>query len=526
MNENRDQQDLNTSISELRSINRVIDKICRVRETNHIISIIIDELIKLTSASQGVINLLPVDRSEDLVTVIRKGSSDEEKIPYKVHNLIAGWVLNRKTFLKIDDLDSDERFDGLDSDNGRFKAILCFPMIVRGEVIGLTSLVKEEESGSFDDNHCRLAGIIISQSAQILSNALLLEDLAQKNDLLEVSQNRLREDNLRLQAELDSSFAFENIIGKSKIMKDILKLASKVCFNDSPLLITGPTGTGKELMARAIHYNSPRKDKPFVVKNCGIKTESLLEAELFGYVKGAFTGADKNKPGLFKEADGGTVFLDEIGDAPPSTQTAILRVLESGEIRPVGGTGTEFVNVRIVSATNKNPEEEIKKGHFRQDLFYRLNTFNIPLPPLAECRDDIPLLVSHFLGKIKLKLGLENLSVTPAAMEMLSNYSWPGNIRQLENEIERAAVIGESDGLIDVIDLSKDIVTSGAIDSGQKQYKGRLRDITEKIEKDIITATLKENDGNIMKTSKILGLTRKGLKDKISRYEIEFKNND
>jgi transcriptional regulator with PAS, ATPase and Fis domain len=303
-------------------------------------------------------------------------------------------------------------------------------------------------------------------------------------------------------------------------MKDVLTMVSKVCGNDAPVLILGATGTGKELIARAIHYNSGRKSRPLVVKNCGVKTETLLESELFGHIKGAFTGADRSKPGLFREADGGTIFLDEIGDAPLSTQAAILRVIENGEIRAVGASKSETVNVRVLSATNKNLEEEIKKGTFRKDLFYRLNTFTIKIPPLKERRDDIPLLVQHFLDRLKVKLGRKSLNISPAAAEALNKFSWPGNVRQLENEIERAAVVCEDGENIDIGDLSSDITMPEMGASLKEGASGALKEMVEKLEKEMIESTLERTGNNIMKSSQILGLTRKGLKDKMKRYGI------
>lgn len=512
---------LQTALEELKTINRVVDRVCRARETNHIMSIIIDELIALTGASQGVISLLQPRKDDPMTTVIRGSQAGKDDLPYKVTSMVAGWVLRNNCIMKVDDLDNDERLPGLSSDGGRFQALLCCPMVVRGEVVGLTSLVRGSDSGPFSDDQCRLAGIIVSQAAPVLSNALLLTELARKNELLELSRSKLHEENTRLKTELQNTFAFENIVGKSQALKRVLTLASKVAASNAPLLITGATGTGKELIARAIHYSSDRKQKPFVVKNCGIKTESLLEAELFGYVKGAFTGADKDKPGLFREADGGSVFLDEIGEAPASTQVAILRVIETGEIRPVGSPKTEYVDVRVISATNRDLKEEIKKGTFREDLFYRLNTFTIELPPLSERREDIPLLVHHFLGRLRIKFANENLSITSGALDALTGYSWPGNIRQLENEIERAAVISHKDGIIDVNDLSPEVISGAATEKPVITKKsGTLRDIVEEVERELISATVKDNGGNILRSSNVLGLTRKGLKEKMARYGI------
>lgn len=510
---------LESALNELQSINRTVEKVSRLRETNHIMSVIIDDLIHLTGAIQGVISLLPTDRSGNLVTIIRKTQPLLVDFPFHVNQLISGYVLHHKRLLKIDDLDNDDRFEPLSSGDGRFKSLLCCPMIARGEIIGLTTLLRDSGAGPFDDSHARLAGIIVSQSGQILANALLLEELAQKNELLELSQQKLHEENLRLKNRLGSATAFENIVGKSEAMRRVMVLAAKVAVNDAPVLITGSTGTGKEMLARAIHQGSHRAQKLFVVKNCGIKTESLLEAELFGYVKGAFTGADRDRPGLFREAHGGTIFLDEIGEAPPSTQVAILRVLETGEIRPVGAERTEFVDVRIISATNRNLRTEMANGCFREDLFYRLNTFTIELPPLSQRVEDIPLLIAHFLGKLRIKLSREDLRLSPSALTKLCAYKWPGNIRELEHELERAAIVCSGSGVIEPHDFSPFLIAAESSEN-HPLHKGRLRDVVDQVERDLIARTLHEQHGNILRSAEALGLTRKGLRDKIARYGI------
>ena len=515
---------LERALEELKSINRILERVGQVRETNHIMSILIEELVRLTDADQGVVSLVSRVSSQDLQTVVRKRDERADGLPFKVGNLISGWVARHKRTLKIDDLDADDRFDALSSNGGRYKSIVCCPMLTRGDLIGLLTLVREEAKGPFDEDQSRLASIVASQSAQVLSNAVLLEELAGKNELLEISEKKLRDENVRLQSEIAATFAFESIVGKSGPMRQVLTMASKVSGHDSPVLIAGSTGTGKELLARAIHFNSHRRQKPFVVKNCGVKTESLLESELFGHVKGAFTGADTAKSGLFQEANGGTIFLDEIGDAPLSTQVAILRVLESGEIRPVGASKTEFVDVRIISATNQDLREKINTGEFRNDLFYRLNTFVIDVPSLRERADDIPLLVRHFLERLKAKLQRAELAVTPAAMDVLCTYSWPGNIRQLEHELERAAVVASAEGEIDVSDLSPDLLATAVEGIDVSGYKGQLREVVERVERELITRTLSETDGNILKTARLLGLTRKGLKDKMARYGIAAKS--
>ena len=516
MNRNADSAPLQAALDELRLINALLSKISQVRESNHVMSIILSELIAATDADQGIISLISRMKKDELSTVVRGTDATPGAIPFTIDESISGWVLSNRRQVQVDNLDTDSRFSGLDSEDGRFARIVCSPMIVRDDVIGLVTLVRNARKPAFTEDHCRLAGILSAQGAHLLANARLMEELARKNSLLEEAQQRLDNENAQLRVEVGKNYTFENIVGKSSALKQVLVLASKFAANDSPVLITGETGTGKELIASAIHYNSDRRRKPFVVKNCGIKTESLLESELFGHVKGAFTGADRDKAGLFREANGGTIFLDEIGDAPLSTQAAVLRVLQTGEIRGVGASKTERVDVRVVSATNKDLKDEIGKGNFRQDLFYRLNTFVIALPPLRQRREDIPLLVHAFLEKLRLKLKAPNLTLTPAAMDILNHAQWPGNIRQLEHELERAAVVCGSDQIIDTDDLSIELVAAPG--SSAEGAKGQLREVVERLERDLIAAALREHKGNLVRTSEALGLTRKGLKDKMTRY--------
>jgi len=525
MSEEINADKLHTALEELKFINSLIDKISRVKETNHIMSIIINDLIRLNDADQGIISLISSDDASNLSTVIRKRLSDSDQIPFQVSNQIFGWVLKNKMAIKIDDSDNDNRFPGLFSEDGRFKFIVSSPMIVRGDVIGLITLVRNHQAIPFTDDNARLIGIIGSQSAQILSNALLLEELAKNNELLKISQRQLKAENIELKNKINRDFTFENIIGKSESIKKVLTLASKASKNDSPVLIIGPTGSGKELIAQAIHYNSQRKNKPFVIKNCGVKTESLLESELFGHTKGSFTGANRDNPGLFKESDGGTIFLDEIGDAPTTTQAAILRVLESGEIRPIGASKTFYVDVRLISATNQDLNKLIERNEFRKDLFYRLNTITIELPPLKHRRDDIPILIEYFLSRQRIKYDNSNLGISEEAKEALIEYDWPGNVRQLSHEIERAVLVCEDNNIIELSDLSPAIIESKSEDISNIASKGKLKEMVEQVEKDTIYRTLVENKWNILKTSRELGLTRKGLKDKIVRYKIKTDEN-
>ncbi len=507
-------------LDHLMAIHNVIGKICGIRETNHIMDVLISELVALTDSDQGKISLVTNSRMDALSTVVRIRDESHADLPGQISSQFLGWMLKNRSILKIDDLDQDSRFCGMDSRSGIYKHALCYPMEVRGELIGLTILIRNGIKPPFEEKHCRLMGILVPQSAQILVNAKLLEELTKTNELLEMSRRKLKQENLQLKSEIGSSFAFENIIGKSMGMKRALSLVSRYCVTDAPVLITGETGTGKDLIAKAIHYNSERRDKPLVIINCGLKTETLLESELFGHMKGSFTGAIRNKIGLFKEADGGTIFLDEIGDAPLSTQVAILRVIQNGEIRPIGATKSEIVNVRVISATNRNLAEQIAGKTFREDLFYRLNTFLIDLPSLRERREDIPLLVNHFVNKAKIKLNKNLQSITPDALDLLTRFNWPGNIRELESEIERAAVTCGADGIIGVRDISSSIVRAAASESTPQLNGGELKEMVERVEREAVIRALAECRGNVLAASRVLGLTRKGLVNKIKRYNV------
>lgn len=507
-------------LSEFKIILNLINKICAIRETNHIMDIIISELIFVTDSDQGVINLISSEDFRQLSTVVRVIDRNKEVIDRGIGDSIAGWVIKNRQLLCVKDLDNDDRFRGLNSRDGVYQSIICSPMIVRGDLIGIVTLVRSSSKPPYDSNPCRLTGILASQTAQILSNAKLIEELAESKRLLEISYSKLKDENRKLKTGSGMGGGFENIIGKSKPMKEVLALTSKCSMNDSQVLITGDTGTGKELIARAIHYNSERKDKPFVVINCSIKTETLLESELFGHVRGAFSGAIRDKKGLFKEADGGTIFLDEIGDAPSSTQAYILRVIQNGEIKPLGSTKVEIVDVRVLSATNKNLMEEIKNKTFREDLYYRLATFHIELPPLRQRQGDIPVLINHFLKNLAIKHRRETLRISPEALEILMRYSWPGNIRQLENEMERMAVTCDPDGIIKPKDLSQEFLAFDYNADDRDKTTGDLKKIIEEVERSVIKDALTRNRGNISETSRQLGLTRKGLTNKIGRYGI------
>lgn len=323
---------------------------------------------------------------------------------------------------------------------------------------------------------------------------------AQKENLL-IKENRL------LRSEVRKKFEFNNIIGKSKKMQEIFSLIEKVALGNSTVMIYGGSGTGKELVAKAIHYNSPRSDRPFIPFNCGAIPETLVESELFGHTKGAFTGAVQMKKGLFEEANGGTLFLDEISTILPSVQVKLLRVLQEKEVMKVGSTERTRIDVRMIAATNENLEENMKKGKFREDLFYRLHVFPIFLPDLKERKEDIPLLAYHFLEAYSKEAKKEIKGISKEAIKLLLDYQWPGNVRELENTIERAVIMTDQDHLIPS-DFPRDLMEgiSEMIKRGVKDRKS-LDDIKSEYMKEV----LKEVGGNKRIAAEILRVNPRTL---------------
>ena len=330
---------------------------------------------------------------------------------------------------------------------------------------------------------------------------------------------RLRDENILLHEELEERYKLGNLIGKSKRMQEIYQLIKTVAQGESTALIMGETGTGKELVAHAIHHNSPRNNKPFVRVNCAVLPETLLESELFGHEKGAFTGAVDRRIGRFELADGGTLFLDDVDDMNPAIQVKLLRVLQEKEFERVGGTSTVSADVRIIAASKGRLEDKIKEGKFREDLYYRLNVIPIQLPLLRERKEDIPLLVNHFLEKYGRKTNRLIKKVSSEAMALLMEYPWPGNVRELENTMERIVALSRKDEVIPS-DLPFPIM-------GTKKYKGipaaRLKPVEEilkETERDYIEATWRETGGQKKKAAKILGISRKTLWEKIRNYGL------
>lgn len=332
---------------------------------------------------------------------------------------------------------------------------------------------------------------------------------------------RLVKENRRLSQALSDRYKYGNIIGKSKPMQGIYEMISKVAQSKASVLITGPSGTGKELIAKAIHYDSPRKNRPFISVNCGALTETLLESELFGHEKGAFTGALSMKKGRFELADGGTLFLDEVGDMPPPLQVKLLRVLQEMEFERVGGTKTIKVDVRVLSASNRNIKEVVAEGDFREDLFYRLNVINIDVPSLRERPEDIRLLVNHFIEKYRQDEGKERIELSPEVWKILYSYSWPGNVRELENIIERAVVL-KADRVIGQEDLPPELSEKREELEVERFIPpdAPLQKTLEQIEEKLIRRALDHCDNVQSHAAEMLGITKSLIQHKMKKYNI------
>ncbi len=333
--------------------------------------------------------------------------------------------------------------------------------------------------------------------------------------------------NRRLEGMLEVRDRFEGLIGQSPRMQAVFKMIAGVGYSSATVLLQGESGTGKELAAQALHYKSPRRDKPLVAVNCSALSETLLESELFGHVRGAFTDAHSNKRGLFEAADGGTLFLDEIGDISPVTQVRLLRALQSGEIKRVGSDEVVRVDVRVITATNKDLAKEMIEGRFREDLYYRLNVISIQLPPLRDRREDIPLLAHHFLGEYSARMGKKLLGMEPEALEALGAHSWPGNVRELQNVIERAVVLAQGQS-VTAADLPASMQGKreleherGATSLAHLPYTTAKRLAVAAFERRYLTAVLANANGNISMAAKAAGVDRSNFRRLLKQYQVE-----
>jgi Nif-specific regulatory protein len=394
---------------------------------------------------------------------------------------------------------------------GETRSIICAPLRTQHGIMGVVECINKR-AGEFTEADLIFLEALAGSVAISIENARLYETVRQ-------SEARLRDEVAVLARERPVQSRFADFIGSAPAMEKTLRLVESAIGSPITVLLQGETGTGKEVLARTIHFEGARKAKPFVAVNCGAFSESLLESELFGYRKGAFTGANTDKRGLFEAADGGTIFLDEVGDTPPALQVKLLRVLESGEILPVGDTRPRCVDTRVISATHRDLQAEVRAGRFREDLYYRLSAFPIHVPPLRERREDIPLLVVYLLKRVAQKWSKPEVVVAREALDLLAAYHWPGNVRELEHELERAVTLAGDARLLLPQHFSERIVQPAA-PRPPVILQGSLRQARAAFEKEYIAAALDQCGGNVSKAARYLGISRVMLQKKMKELAL------
>ncbi len=395
---------------------------------------------------------------------------------------------------------------------GQLLSVLAVPLWRGDDIIGIIQADNRAASGMFRESDLEVALLLASQASLAIDNATLVSRIR-------LAEERARGENVYLKRK-EQKLNFSNIIGDSPAMKSVFAQLERVIDTRATVCIEGETGTGKELIASAIHHQSQRADKMFVAQNCAAMPENLLESELFGHKRGAFTSADSDKKGLFEIADGGTLFLDEMGEMPLTLQAKLLRVLQEGTIRAVGATSEKQVDVRIICATNRDLAAEVEKQHFRQDLYYRLMVFPIKLPTLRERREDIPLLAAHFLKRYAGEYRVELPGFSQDALDALASYNWPGNIRELENEVQRLVIQAESGHWIESTDLSPRLRKIEGTVTRIAPKQGTLKEMMDQVERWLLTEALRDHNNNKTKTAVTLGITREGLHKKLAKFNV------
>lgn len=474
-----------------------------VLDLDHLLELIIDTATRMMEAKASSLLLLD-KKSKRLYFKVATGEKGEEVRQFELQlgEGFAGHVAETGEPLLIPDVSKDPRWYRRISDYTGFetKSIACVPMKLDDEIIGVVEIIDKEDGTSIRDEDMKTLNVFAELASMAISNARKIDQVKKENrDLREELGNRYQ------------------IIGESKILQKVLSDAFKVANSKTTTLILGESGTGKELLARLIHQSGPRKNDPMVVLNCATLPEGLLEAELFGYEKGAFTGATSRKIGRFEIADGGTLFLDEIGEMSTGMQAKLLQVLQEGIFYRVGGLEPLSVDVRIISATNRNIEKGVQEGTFREDLYYRLNVIKIQMPPLRDRKEDIPLLANHFLNIFKQESGHPHLQISKAAMDKMVEYDWPGNIRELKNAMERAVVMGNSH---EILPEDFSILRQKSLKSGL-QIGLTLKDAIDRFKMDFIEMTLKHTNGNRSEAAKLMDIQRTYLSRLIAQYKLE-----
>jgi len=476
-----------------------------VFDLDHLLELIIESVTEVMKARASSLLLLD-KKAKKLYFQVATGEKkdDVKKFEVGLGEGIAGYVAKTGKPLLVEDVTKDSLWDKKISESIGFdtKSIACVPMKIGDEVIGVVEIIDREDGKP-----------IRSEDMETL---VAFANLAASAIVKAKEYKKIIEENLDLKSQLDMRY---QIVGESSEIKKVIADALKVANSKTTVLIVGESGTGKELLARLIHRSGPRRDKPFVIVNCGALPETLLEAELFGHEKGSFTGALFKKIGLFETADGGTIFLDEIGEMSQTMQVKLLRVLQEGTFNRIGSSVSLTVDVRVISATNKDLKKMTKEGKFREDLFYRLNVIQLKVPPLKERREDIGVLAEYFLKKFSTERGLRKIEFSSEAMKTILSYDWPGNVRELENAIERAVVMGDGNKIM-VSDLPigrTDLGFQEGIEVGMA-----LKEAQDIFKKEFLKKTLAYTHGNRKKAATILGIQRTYLSRLVGEFNLRF----
>lgn len=499
-------------IRELSLLFDISGRLIKGGEINGLLRSVLDMTCQYLGAKSSFLTVL--NREKNKINIeAASGLSDSQiaRGSYEVGEGIIGRVVEYKRPVIIREISKSKLFLNRTQKHisaaGEEQSFICVPVFDEANVVGTLSITRKfSEKYNYDDD-VRLLSIVGSMIIQSVK--------ARQDQTEEIS--KLKQTNEELRNSLGNWHKPKNIVGNSGKMNDVYNLIEMVSKTNSTVLIRGESGVGKELFADAIHYSSQRKDKPIIKVNCSALPDSLIESELFGHEKGAFTGADSQRKGRFEMADGGTIFLDEIGDLPAQTQVKLLRVIQERQFERLGSSKPISVDVRIITATNRNLEKLIEEGKFREDLFYRINVFPVFVPPLRERRNDIPGLVDHFIEKFNRENGTNVKRITTAAINMLMVYSWPGNVRELENVVERGCIL-TTDEVIHSYNLPPTLQTA---DSSQTETKGGLQAALDRVECQLIMEALTATKGNISQAAKNLNVTERILGMRVKKYRLD-----
>jgi Nif-specific regulatory protein len=489
--------------ADLETLFRLSNVLSSITELQTLLENLVELAIENLNAERGVAFL--IDKAGGLYPTAARSLYPEDIVDaHKIALTVVKEVVKGKNEFLSANVSEDTTIHSESAVFFNILSVLCVPIIYQETVLGALYLDHGKKAGAFSERDSNFLKAFIKLSAPLIYHIIEKESLTVSSSIVE--EQRFEKN-------------YPEIITNSQQMIQIFETLDLIAPSNVSVLILGESGTGKELIARAIHSKSTRREKRFIVQNCASIPETLLESELFGYRKGAYTGATHDKPGLFEVADGGTLFLDEIGDLSLSSQAKILRALQDGEIRRIGDNTPIKVDVRIISATNKDLQDQIFKGLFREDLFYRLNIVTIKVPPLRERKEDIPLLARHFLSTYCQKFGKHYAGIEQGVVELLTNYNWPGNVRQLKNEMERIAILLKEGEIVTPSKISE-VIHQNVLMKPSSDSK-TLKDVLDQIQERMVIETLSKHKWNKTKAAEELGITRRGLLKMIERMGLD-----